>query len=216
MKRLSIAFVIAACLLSFSSLQAQDVKKKAKDEKVKMKKDDSKTKMDQPIQASNVQTVNDMPPENNMSMSANTGMGELPYAAQYSSRFEMANAANSKMILELWKDWDDNTFSKHADYFADTVTMIFTSGQVVKGKDNVIAGATQFRSSLANVKSQVDAWISTKSIDKNENWVCIWGSETDTDKNGKETVMRIHEIWRINKDGKVDFMQQYTGEMPKM
>lgn len=217
MKRFTICFVLASLLCVSLQTQAQDVKKKVKDDKVKMKKDEAKMPTSQAINVANVDTSNQMPDMSNMSVSSNAGKGEmLPYTATYSSQFEMADAAISKMILELWKDWDDNNFSRHADYFADTVTMIFTNGQVVKGKENLLNSATQHRGSLASAKSVVDAWLSTRSVDKDEKWVAIWGSETDTNKDGKESTMRIHEIWKFNKDGKVDFMQQYTGQMPGM
>jgi hypothetical protein len=49
-----------------------------------------------------------------------------------------------------------------------------------------------------------------KSVDRNEDWVAIWGTETDTYTDGKTDKKDIHEIWRINKDGKVDFIKQYS------
>jgi hypothetical protein len=49
-----------------------------------------------------------------------------------------------------------------------------------------------------------------RSVDKNEDWVALWGTETDTFADGKIQKRDIHEIWRINKDGKVDFMKQFT------
>lgn len=214
MKKLSAFLLIISLLFVSFSTQAQDVKKKTKDDKMKMKKDDAKMKMDN-MKNTNMDTMSNM--SSNMSVSSNAGMGDmLPYKAQYSSQFEMGDPAKSKMILELWKDWDDNNFSRHANYFADTVSMTFPSGEMVKGKDSVLASATRYRGSLASVKSTVDAWISTRSIDKNEDWVCIWGSETDVDKEGKSTTTHLHEIWRINKDGKVDYMQQFAGKPPKM
>jgi hypothetical protein len=35
----------------------------------------------------------------------NTG---LPYTAAYSSNFVIGNPSHSQMILNMWKDWDDN------------------------------------------------------------------------------------------------------------
>lgn len=132
-----------------------------------------------------------------------------PYTANYSSDFKMGNPADAKMILELWKDWDDNAFDRH-DYFSDTVVMFLSDGSVIKGKDSCLAGAKRFRGSMSSAVSSLNAWIPLKSIDRNENWVALWGTETDTFPDGKTSKRDLQEIWRINKDGKIDFMKQFA------
>jgi hypothetical protein len=137
-----------------------------------------------------------------------------PYTANYSSDFSIGNPANSRKILELWKDFDNNTLEAH-DYFADTAVMFFPDGTMAKGKDSIMAGAKQFRSSMSNVTSTLDAWVPLKSNDRNESWVALWGTETATSPDGKVDKRDIQEIWRINKDGKVDFMKQFSAK-PQM
>ena len=132
-----------------------------------------------------------------------------PYTADYSSNFKMGKPAQSKMVLELWKDWDDNAFGRH-DYFADTVVMFLADGGVVHGKDSVMASAKRFRGSMTSAVSTLSAWIPLKSVDKNEDWVAVWGSETDVYPDGKKEVRSLHEIWRFNKAGKIDFMKQFA------
>lgn len=188
MKQLLITLLAGTCLLSqFSSLaQADKTKMKAGNLKVK-------TKVGAASMAADMM---------------------LPYTANYSSKFRMGDARHANMILSLWKDYDDNDFERHADWFADTVTMILPSGDVIKGKEAALKGVKQYRSSITSVKSMVDAWIPLYSIDRNENWVAIWGTEEDTDASGKMTSTELQEIWRINKDGKVDFMKQFSGKTP--
>lgn len=137
-----------------------------------------------------------------------------PYTAGYSSDFTIGNPEDAKKILELWKDFDNNTFDAH-DYFSDTAVMYFPDGAMAKGKDSILAGAKQFRSSMSSVTSTLDAWVPLKSIDRNANWVAVWGTETDTSPDGKVDKRDVHEIWRFNKDGKVDFMKQFMAK-PQM
>jgi hypothetical protein len=132
-----------------------------------------------------------------------------PYKATYSSDFKIGNPADAKKILELWKDWDDNAFDRH-DYMADTVIMFFPDGSVIKGKDSVVAGAKRYRGTMSSATSELQAWTPLKSVDRNENWVALWGTEMDTYPDGKTSKRDLHEIWRINKDGKVDFMKQFA------
>jgi hypothetical protein len=53
-------------------------------------------------------------------------------------------------------------------------------------------------------------------VNNNENWVALWGNETDVLPDGKTVSRDIQEVWRINKDGKVDFMKQYESKPPAM
>ncbi|MDB5022998.1 MAG: nuclear transport factor 2 family protein [Mucilaginibacter sp.] len=133
------------------------------------------------------------------------------YTASYSSNFTMADPSYSDKVLTLWKDFEDNALEKHGDLVSDTVTMMIADGPVVKGKAANLAGLKEFRSSLKNYKVTVEAWMSVKSVDKGENFVCIWGNEDFTDKDGKHINRRLHEVWGFNKDGKVSLLMQYAG-----
>ena len=119
------------------------------------------------------------------------------------------------MILELWKDFDNGDVSRHKDYFADSVQMLFPDGSSMHDiKDSIIAATNSYRSTYSSVTSRVDAVLSTKSIDKEENWVCVWGKEIHT-MQGKTDSTDLHEAWRFNKNGKIDFMMQYARSAPK-
>jgi hypothetical protein len=63
-----------------------------------------------------------------------------------------------------------------------------------------------------SVVSKVFSIAPLKSVDKNENWVCVWGMETDTDKKGKVDSFYLQETWRFNKAGKADLLYQFRAE----
>jgi len=134
-----------------------------------------------------------------------------PYTAGYSSNFIMGNPAHAKMVLDVWKDWDDNMLDRH-NFMADTIVVFTPDGNVVKGKDSAMVMWKKFRSGLTATSSTVDAWMPLRSTDKNENWVAIWGTESDTYADGKIDKYDVQEIWRINKDGKADYYKQYTSK----
>jgi hypothetical protein len=123
----------------------------------------------------------------------------------------MGNPAHSKMILEVWKDWDDNAFERH-NYMSDTLVMYLPDGSVTKGLAANLEGAKKYRGGMTSAISTIDSWVPLRSVDKNEDWVAIWGSETDTWADGKVETRQIHEIWRINKDGKIDLMRQFSAK----
>lgn len=189
MKRLFIAIGVLV-LVSLCKENFAQEKLKVKENKTKMKDENKKMKM--------------KGMDNTM---------DYPYTANYSSNFAIGDPAHAKMVLELWKDFDDNTFDKH-DYMADTIVMMFADGYVISGKDSVMAGAKSYRSSLASVNSSIEAWVPLRSKDKNENWVAIWGTSVETGADGKVNKMDVQEIWRINEDGKIDFMKQFAAKAP--
>jgi hypothetical protein len=137
---------------------------------------------------------------------------KMPYTAGYSSSFTMADPNYSEKVLMLWKDYENNTLDKHADMISDTVTMLLADGTLVKGKASNMTGVKEFRGSIKDLKVTVDAWMSIKSLDRDENLVCVWGNETFTDKDGKQVSRRMQEVWGFNSAGKVSLMLQYVGQ----
>ena len=57
------------------------------------------------------------------------------YPVEYSSDFTIGDPKYAQTVLELWKDYDNNTFDRGADNFSDSVVMDFP-GMTVKGKDS--------------------------------------------------------------------------------
>ncbi|MEI9912729.1 MAG: hypothetical protein WDO71_25650 [Bacteroidota bacterium] len=111
----------------------------------------------------------------------------------------------------MWKSWDDGNLAGDSSLFADTIHMYTRDGSAMDGlSDSINAGAQQFRNMFTTVKSTVHAIFPVKSTDKNENWVCVWGTEVSTDKQGKVDSIGLQETWRFTKDGKVDMLLQYA------
>ena len=137
--------------------------------------------------------------------------GKMLYKASYSSSFTMADPSYSEKVLTLWKDFENNTLDKHLDLISDTVTMILADGTLTKGKAQNVAGVKGFRGSVKDMKITVDAWMSIKSLDRNENVVCIWGDENFTGSDGKAVSRRVQEVWVFNSAGKISLMLQYAG-----
>jgi len=132
------------------------------------------------------------------------------YKAAYSSNFKMADQSYADKILTVLKDFENNTLDNHIGWFADTVTMMLASGKMIKGKTENLNSAKQFRGSLSNYKLSLDAWVSLKSVDRDQNVVCVWETEEYTGSDGKKVKESLQEVWGFNKDGKIDLMLQYA------
>jgi hypothetical protein len=139
----------------------------------------------------------------------------FPYRANYSSQIDLGNQRNAKLVMDFWKDWDNNTLDKNAVLMSDSVMVLLANGQVLSGKTNVMQSRQTARSEISSVWSTIDVWVPLFLTDKKEHWVALWGSQNRVMKDGSKTIVLINEIWRINKSGKVDMIRQYMGTAPR-
>ena len=136
-----------------------------------------------------------------------------PYTIDYSSNFEIGDNRQAKTILDIWKDWDDGNLSNSKAHFADSVEMHFADGNIMHTTvDSVMAQSQKYRDQFSKVVSSISAVIPLRSTDKNENWVAVWGTERDTHKDGKVDSFHLQEVWRFNKDNKVNLLYQYMAK----
>jgi len=134
---------------------------------------------------------------------------EYAVKATYSSAFEIGDHKLGDIIVELWKQYDENTLDKGLDYFADTVTMWMADGWRFHGtRDSLMKLTKKSRADYSSMKAVVVAIVPLKSTDKNENWVSIYGTEYSTMKNKKDS-SDIQENWMFDKNGKVAMMHSY-------
>ncbi|HWJ30402.1 MAG TPA: hypothetical protein VNS32_27965 [Flavisolibacter sp.] len=153
---------------------------------------------------------------NNKNNMGTSNAGNMPYKADYSSNFQIGDPKYSATVLNAWKAYDNNQLETAAEYISDTVTAILADGTMVKGKDNFINSAKQYRSGFSAVKSNVTAWLSLKTPDHpDDHIVCIWGDEHDTKPDGTTQSVSLQEVWVFNKDNKLSYFQQFAGQMPK-
>lgn len=135
---------------------------------------------------------------------------QSPYTMNYSSKFEIGNPKNAETVLSLWKDWDNGNLANGKNSFADSVTFHFSDGSMMHAsRDSMVAAGQKMRDNLASSVASVDAVLSVRSTDKNEDWALIWAKEVNTSKKGKVDSSYVHELWRLNKDGKVDLVYQF-------
>jgi hypothetical protein len=132
----------------------------------------------------------------------------FPYASRYATDFEKGDPRYLEMVLDFWKEYETGNVKKTAKNFADTILMVLPEGFFSGQKDSVLASFKKTRDKYSIVQCHLDTWMPAR-INGKDNWVFIWGWQERTDKNGKLEAPVLHEVWRINKKGKIDFMQQY-------
>lgn len=138
-----------------------------------------------------------------------------PYKVQ-ATRISIGNPAYSQKVLWAWKYYDENTLDKASNLFADDIIATLPDGTLIKGKDDFIKALQDYRNSFASAVSEVAACTTLKTPDDpNREVVTIWGTETDTDKDGAVSKVHLNEVWFFNKQGKVvEFHQMAAKDAP--
>lgn len=135
-----------------------------------------------------------------------------PYKITHNN-LSIGNMAYAQQVLLAWKDWDNNTLDNSASLFAEDIVATFPDGSVIKGKENFLKMSRDYRNSLATVVSTVDACTTLKTPDHPDmEVVSIWGTETDTHKDGTTTKTHLNEVWFFNKEGKIYEMHQLAAK----
>ena len=145
---------------------------------------------------------------------ASSNPSDQPYKIG-ATKIALGNQAYSQKVLWAWKYYDDNTFDKGADLFADDAIATLPDGSMFKGKDNIMKAVKDYRNSFASAVSTVDAVVTLQSPDVPDREVTtIWGSETDTSKDGTVSKVHLNEVWFFNKAGKVVELHQLAAKEP--
>ncbi len=147
---------------------------------------------------------------------AKTDSVTMPYKASYSSSFTISdNAKNEQLVLQSYKDWEDNKLNNAPAYFADTVALDFSDGGKYKlRRDSMVKVFQKFRDSLSSSKIDVVATINMHSTDKNQDWVSVWYKQTDTHKSGKIDSSFYNDVNNVV-NGKIVYVTSFRQALKK-
>ena len=133
----------------------------------------------------------------------------FPYTTRYSNGFDPGRPEYLRTVLDIWKEFETGDVTKTANSFEDNISITFPDQELNGPKDVVLAEFKKRRSVYSVIQNHFDSWMPAKAKDHDDEWVFIWGWQERTGKDGKLSVAVIHEIWRFNKEGKINFMKQY-------
>ena len=139
-----------------------------------------------------------------------------PYKATYSSDVRVPSDPEiAKMVLTVWKMFENKQIDSLKKYYADTVTYNNSTGFHFYGSsDQLLDYAKKDVESLDSLRFDISMWQSIHINDRNEDWVYIWAAERRYEKNGKADTTLIHEQWKVE-NNKVSYFNQYTAKPAK-
>lgn len=135
---------------------------------------------------------------------------QYPYAATYSSDFQMGNPEYTKVVLDMYKALEENRIDDIGKYLDDTIHRYnYAAVHYNLPKADMLEQLKMFRGQFKEFSETPIAFLAVKSNDKNEDWVLTWVKEKVVHKNGKVDSTTYQENWRF-KDGKIYMHDSYA------
>lgn len=135
---------------------------------------------------------------------------DLPYQALYTADWTQdVSDADLKMVLQSYKDWEDNNKAGLRSAFGDSVAVDMSDGTHFNGKaDDIVKTFFTYRDSLTSSKLKMQSWAKLYSPSKKDAYVVTWYDQYDTFKSGKIDSSTYHDINQV-KNGKITWYAQY-------
>lgn len=136
------------------------------------------------------------------------------YKAEYSSDFGVGDAKNAKVVLDLYKMWEDGRVDDFKSVLADSVSVTFPDGNKFNDNpaDSFMNFARQARKTMASIKLKFDAWMPIHVSDKNDDYVLVWYREYETDLKGKVDSTGGHAYFQM-KNNKVRSWSEFEQKL---
>ncbi|MFZ1675629.1 MAG: hypothetical protein WAT91_00070 [Saprospiraceae bacterium] len=162
---------------------------------------------------SNAQTTKT--PTDTISEEKNLGQKDMdyPFPMAYSAKFKFIDPEKGKMVLNFCKNFENNTIENSKGIFADKVTIDMPKLKLKANRDSVLAAIKLYRTSFTSFKTELDVVMSVKSTDKGDDWVLVWAIDEYTDKDNVKHRVKYQQVWLLNKEGKISFMEQFDRDL---
>ena len=138
---------------------------------------------------------------------------DYPYPIIYSAKFKFIEPEMGKMVLNFCKNFENNTIDQSKNIFADKVTIEIPMFKINANRDSVLSALKNYRNSFISFKTELDVVMSVKSTDKGDDWVLVWAIDEYVGKDGVMHKIKYQQVWLVNKEGKISFMEQFNRDL---
>jgi hypothetical protein len=125
------------------------------------------------------------------------------YTSSYSNKWTMGEDYNSTLVMSFLNKWENNSID--TSFFSEWVYYKYNWEK----KDIILNKLKALRRNFVNWKIDISSIASLKSIDRNENWVTVYGNVNKQDLNGTSSVTYFTQWYKIEKDFKISFFKEF-------
>ena len=138
---------------------------------------------------------------------------DYPYPMAYSAKFKFIDPEKGKMVLSFIKNFENITIENSKNIFADKVTIDLPKLKLKSNRDSILSALKSYRDLFTSFKTELDVVMSVKSTDKGDDWVLVWAIDDYTDKDNVKHKVKYQQVWLLNKEGKISFMEQFDRDL---
>jgi hypothetical protein len=125
------------------------------------------------------------------------------YTSTYSAKWTEGDSTNTEVIMKFMKSWENNSidtslFSNWVDFNNN-----WEKKQIIMDK------LRTERNNFAKWKISVSSIIPVKSIDREENWVIVYGSVNTRDFKDKISEIHFTQWYKVNKESRISFFKEF-------
>jgi hypothetical protein len=132
-----------------------------------------------------------------------------PYAPVYSTEFEKGKSEFARNVLRVWRQYENGNVLNERASFADSIRLILWDDILTGKRDSVLTLLKKRRDNYSDMQCFVNSWMPVHVKDEDDDVVFVWGLQDGTKNNGDRDYSMIHEVWRLDKKGKIKELEQY-------
>jgi hypothetical protein len=120
--------------------------------------------------------------------------------------WEIGNHQNTRLVLQVYKSWDNKAVEDMEALFADTVMMDMPNGvRRLASKTETVKRLLGQRKTLSTASNEILAAYPLLNSDNNDEWVNVLTYNKWTYKDRSRDSMLYMDLWKI-RDGKVSYL----------
>ena len=125
------------------------------------------------------------------------------YTPSYSNKWSIGDSMKSNVIMKFLINWEHNNID--TSFFSSWVYYKYNWEK----KDSILSKLKTERDKFAKWKIIVSSIVSLKSIDRNENWVTVYGSVNKKDFKGIASVTYFTQWYKMDNNLKISFFKEF-------
>lgn len=139
------------------------------------------------------------------STDAKTALPHYAYPVEM-AHWKMGDPQNTKIILDMYRAWDDNNPAAVASFYADSARMDLPGGtRITLGNKDIYAYLKKARALYGATYNQIISAYALHNEDKNGDWVMVMTyNKWEYDDGSKDSTLYL-DNWRV-KDGKIVYL----------
>jgi hypothetical protein len=125
------------------------------------------------------------------------------FTSTYSAQWTKGDSANTEVVMKFMNSWENNSI----DTSLLSLWVYFKNDY--EKKEILLDKLRMERNNFAKWKISVSSIIPVKSIDREENWVIVYGTVNKRDLKDNMSAINFTQWYKVNKENRIEFFKEF-------